>query len=241
MSVFKPNIKDLIKQSSKFSQFHYSFDILNKNLDLIAPSHSDCFSYIVTSPKPQEGKTTIVAQLGIHMAMAQKKVLVIDADMRRPTLHDICGVSNLPGLVEILQGEATPSEAIHKIDFDFNGDSYHFDFIPSGEASPAELQKRFDTAKIRLLFENCKKTYSAVIVDTPPVLAAQDAQFLGPLVDGVLMVINPGQTYFEEAQSTKQRLNESGSKIIGAVMNRFRENIHGRSLLPFHNYYNFTN
>lgn len=167
---------------------------------------------LVTSPEPAAGKSLTVANLAVTYAQQGKKVLLVDADMRKPTVHYTFRIDNLRGLSNVLVGESSLEEAIVESDVD------HLHLISCGPIppNPAEL---LTSKKMIATIEHAKTLYDMVIFDTPPVLAVADAQILANHVDGSLLVVRSKKTEYEAAEKSKEILESAKAKLLGAVLN----------------------
>src|SRR5699024_5261211 len=146
---------------------------------------------LVTSSGPEEGKSMTTANLAVVYAQQGKKTLLIDADLRKPTVHYTFRLDNLQGLSSILVGETSWENAIN------TSDVKNLDVISCGPIppNPSEL---LGSRRMRALLQEANKLYDIVIFDAPPVLAVTDAQILANVVDGSLLVIRSNQTEFEQ-------------------------------------------
>ncbi|HEX6594181.1 MAG TPA: CpsD/CapB family tyrosine-protein kinase [Bacillota bacterium] len=169
-------------------------------------------SIVITSPSPEEGKTITTANMAVVAAQQGKKVLLIDADLRKPTLHYMFWLDNLRGLSTILVGETSLEETVATSDID------HLDVISCGPIppNPSEL---LGSKKMKQLLEEAEEKYDLVICDTPPLLAVTDAQILANIVDGSILVIRSGQTEIEAAMKAKEALELAQAKLLGAILN----------------------
>jgi len=167
---------------------------------------------LVTSSGPSEGKSTITANLAIVNAQQEKKVLLIDADMRKPTVHYTFRLDNLRGLSNVLVGEHSLQEAVNTEVED------NLDILSSGPIppNPSEL---LASKRLKELISEAKEVYDIIIFDTPPVLAVTDAQILADSVDGTLLVIRSGKTEKEAALKAKEALEPAKAKLLGTVLN----------------------
>jgi non-specific protein-tyrosine kinase len=168
---------------------------------------------MITSPSPEEGKSTISANLGIIMAQGGLLVAVVDADLRRPRIHQKLGLDNLSGMTDlfmlpevVLNGEVQPTTVPNLV------------AITSGKLppNPAEL---VGSEKMRSILEVVGKMVDIAILDTPPILAVTDAAALAPRTDGVIMVIKPGITKTGAARQAVDLLRRGGANILGVVLN----------------------
>ncbi len=169
-------------------------------------------SIMITSPSPTEGKSTIAANLALIMSQSGKRVLLIDADMRRPKLHRILTVSNRVGLSDVFLNHRT-IQAISRPWRDSQ-----MTVITSGPLPP-NPNELLASQKMAEFLEQVKGMYDIVIFDSPPILIS-DTTVLASLVDGVLLVLNPGQTKKDAARATVEQVQRVGAKVIGIVFNR---------------------
>ena len=188
---------------------------------------------MVTSAGPGEGKSTTVSNLAVTYAQADEKVLIIDADLRKPTMHRTFHVSNRKGLSNILTNQAKYSEAISSSEIP------NLDLITSGPIppNPAEL---LSSKRMRDLLEELKKHYSKIIIDTPPILALTDAQIISTLCDGVILVLDSGKVKKEIALRAKESLEKVNAKILGVVLNNVSAKDNDGYYYYYYQYYGKT-
>jgi capsular exopolysaccharide synthesis family protein len=169
-------------------------------------------SIVVTSQGPAEGKTTVTANLAQTFANQGERVLIIDADLHRPTLHRMFQLSREPGLTDVLQSAATLEQAIHP------SGSPNLSILPAGSTAPnaTELLSRADMTKV---LQAVRNRFDLFIVDTPPLGGTADAAILGAKVDGVIVVVRAGATDSDRARRVVSQLERTGAHVIGAVMN----------------------
>jgi capsular exopolysaccharide synthesis family protein len=167
---------------------------------------------VVTSPSPQEGKTTSAINLGVTMAEAGGRVLIIDTDMRRPRLHRSFGVGNQYGISTVIVGKATLEEAIKHTDVP------NLDVLTCGPVppNPSEL---LHTDRFAVVLAECAKLYDRVILDSPPTSAVTDPAVLGNLADGVVMIIKAGETTRDSAIHARRQLMSAKARLVGVVVN----------------------
>jgi len=167
---------------------------------------------VVTSPSPQEGKTTTAINLGVTMAEAGGRVLIVDTDMRRPRLHRSFGVPNQTGISTVIVAKTTLEEAIKRTDVP------NLDVLPCGPVppNPSEL---LHTDRFGAVLAECVKLYDRVILDSPPTSAVTDPAVLGNLADGVVLVIKAGETTRESAIHARRQLSAAKAKLLGVVVN----------------------
>lgn len=169
---------------------------------------------LVTSAVPLEGKTTTAANLAVVMAQAGKKVVLVDADLRRPTLHDAFDVRREPGLTDLLVAERLrPSEALIETHID------GLRLLPSGTLppNPAEL---LGSERMKRVLAQLEEEADVVILDSPPVLAVADASIVASRSSGVLLVVDAGKTRCEACRQGKEALEKAGGRLLGVVLNK---------------------
>jgi succinoglycan biosynthesis transport protein ExoP len=173
-------------------------------------------SLLVTSSVPAEGKTTTVVNTATVLAQTGAKVLVIDADMRRPRLHHVFGLGNTEGLSAILSSDLTEADVLSRINQYQDTNIY---LLSSGAIppNPAEL---LGSAQMKRLLEIAGETFTYIVIDSPPIASFTDGVLISSLVDGVLLVVHGGKTSRQVVKRTRQMLQEIGAKIIGVVLNK---------------------
>lgn len=171
----------------------------------------------VTSPTPGDGKSTLISNLAVSIAKSGKRVLLIDADLRRPTLHRIFGVDNNVGLVSYLADGA--ADKIEPIPTLITGLS----ILPSGPSvsNPSEL---LSTARLAELIASLRESYDFVLIDTPPILAVTDPLTVAARVDGVIMAIRIANGIQFSSKRAKEALDRVGANVLGIVVNGFSPN-----------------
>jgi len=168
---------------------------------------------LVTSPGPREGKTTLVSNLGIAMAHAGQRTLILDADLRKPMQHHIFGMDRRrPGLIDVLVGTATLEEAIQHTDVP------GLDVLASGQRTshPSEL---LNGPAFRNILEQLKGEYDRILVDSAPVGVVTDAQILGSLCGLTLLVLKANKSSRLLTQRAGGALLTVGARVVGVVVN----------------------
>ncbi|MBN1312517.1 MAG: CpsD/CapB family tyrosine-protein kinase [Anaerolineae bacterium] len=165
---------------------------------------------VVTSPAPEEGKSTTLANLAVTLAQGGKKTLLVDCDLRRPSQHEIWGVEQQPGLTSmILEGlKKTPL-----VDVGVE----NLSLLPSGPLppNPADL---FDSPRMDAIIKQLKGEVDMVLFDAPPVIAVTDATLLASRLDGVLLVLKAGRTRRDHAERAKELLERVNIRLVGTVL-----------------------
>ncbi len=204
-------LKEIITISEPRSPISEAYRTLRTNLDFAGLAKT-LKTLVVTSAGVNEGKSTTLANLAVVTAQAGRKVILVDADLRRPRLHQIFGLSNERGLTTIMMDDS----ALAAPPLQETGVEGLW-LLPSGPLppNPAELMasRRMEEA-IAALVERADQ----VFFDTPPVVAVTDAAVLATKVDGVLLVISAGKTRREYARTAVQRLQQINARLVGAVL-----------------------
>ena len=169
---------------------------------------------LVTSSGPSEGKSTVAANLAVVMAQAGLKVVLIDGDLRRPTLHKQFGQVNRAGLTEVILRDPRQWSGLTIASGEPN-----LSLLLSG-ALPPNPSELLGSKRMQQLLDYLHQVNDIVIIDAPPLLPVTDALVLAPLTDGVLLVIDYGGTRIGEAVQGKVQLDQSGARILGVVMNK---------------------
>jgi tyrosine-protein kinase Etk/Wzc len=171
-------------------------------------------SFLVTSANPSEGKSTTVSNLAIAFAQAEKRVLLVDADMRRPTIHTTFGISKNPGITDLFVGTASFEEAVNK------NVAENLDVLCCGTTppNPAEL---LGSKRMHDFINQMTTKYDLVLFDSPPLLAVTDAAVLSTIVDGAILVVSADNTRAAAIHRASEFLMTVGGKVLGVVLNNF--------------------
>lgn len=183
-----------------------------------------CPVFAVTSAMMHDGKTTNAVNLAISVASTMKRVLLIDGDMRKPTVHRYFGLDNKNGLSEILAG-LTNEVKIRKTEVE------NLHVLPSGQIppNPAEL---FGSKQMDNLLEYVKEYFDYVILDTPPVNVVTDAAILAEKITGYVFVVQSGKNHFYELSYALETLQQMNGNVVGLILN----DITGRTAAHYGNY-----
>jgi protein-tyrosine kinase len=175
--------------------------------------NKECQSLLITSSGFGEGKTTCMINLGVSLAQLGKKVLIVDTDLRKPTLHKTFNCKTEEGLTSVLKGQARLEEVIGHTGIKT------LDILPSGTIPqyPAEL---LSSSGMKRVMAQLNTFYEYILYDTPPLLEVTDTSILVNQCDGVLLVIGYGKVSYKKIREAKKVLELSGGKLLGSIFNR---------------------
>lgn len=204
--------RPLIVQTEPDSPFAEAYRALRTNLQFLAADRP-LGAIVVTSAGPEEGKTTVTANLAAAMARAGDQVIIVGADMRKPTVHEVFGCSRDVGLTSVLTGHMDWQDAIQDTAVD------GVRLLASGPIppNPAEL---LGSERMHQLLIELREEADMVLIDAPPVLNVADAAVLARWVDGYLYVVSIGLTPREAVKEGKRRLDQVGARLLGTIVNR---------------------
>lgn len=170
---------------------------------------------VVTSPAPEAGKSTTLANLAVTIGQAGKQVTLVDCDLRRPSLHEIFDVSNSAGLTSVMLDDTQSAPPLRETGV------AGLKLLVSGPLppNPAEL---LGSRRMADLIKTLREQADMVLFDAPPVIAVTDAAILASQVDGVLLVLNAGVTKRDHAKRAKVALDKVNARIVGTVLNNVK-------------------
>ena len=205
-----------------------AFRSLRTNIKLSNPD-SRLKIMLVTSSVPHEGKTIVSSNLAASYSVAGKKVLLIDADMRKPRVHKVFGLKNEKGLSTLIVGEHSMDDVINKNVYE------GLDIVTAGiiPPNPAEL---LESARFADILKDFSETYDVVIIDTPPLSPVSDAATIAPLTDGLILAVNISETPRDVFKSVIANISKPGITRLGVVVN----NIDFKQEKKFKSYYGYS-
>jgi len=190
-----------------------AFRTLRMNIEF-SSFEKEIKTLLITSTQPAEGKSTVAANLCTAMTMVGKKVLLVDADFRMPSLHQIFDFENSKGLTSLIMNPgSTPGDVVQETGIE------NLSLLASGPTppNPAEL---LASTRMRKLFAGLTEVYDAVVVDSPPLLAVSDAAILASYLDGVILVLGAGRVSRDQARTARDQLQKAKAHVLGVVLNR---------------------
>jgi len=203
--------RSLITQQDPKSHISEQYRTIRTNIQF-ASVEKELTTIVVTSSGPAEGKSTTVANLAVVFAQQGKQVLLIDSDLRKPTVHYTFNVSNTKGLTNVLTKQSALGEVIQP------SMQENLSLLTSGPIppNPAEL---LSSKAMEELIKEASATYDMVLFDSPPLLAVTDGQILASKCDGTLLIVSSGKTEIEQAIKAKDLLNSVNSHLLGVILN----------------------
>jgi capsular exopolysaccharide synthesis family protein len=189
-----------------------SFRSLRTNLEFVSVG-KPVKTVLVSSPGMSDGKSSVATNLAFSIAQAERKVILVDADLRCQTLHQKLGVSNQQGLSDVFRGRASLREVMVPVDQDGR-----FLFIPSGPVPPNPTELLM-TARMDQILAELKELADIVILDSAPFFIA-DASVLSAKVDGVLLVVRPGTTHKGAVASMREQVRRASAVVLGVIVNQ---------------------
>ena len=224
-AVEKQQFKGFIVEKKPKSIVSEAYRTLRTNIQY-SSFDKEIRTIVVTSAEAAEGKSTVSGNLALSFAQNEKKVIIVDCDLRKPSVHKNFKLSNLIGLSEVLIGKGKLEEVIQSR-------NENLDILTSGKIPPNPSEMLSSSAMTNLI-EKLKEKYDIVILDSAPLQAVTDAQILSTKADGTILVIRAQRTNRESVIEAKNLLTKVGANIVGTVLHAV-ENTRGK------NYYYYGN
>ena len=220
---------NLVIHADKKSPIAEAYRILRTNIEFSSTDRK-VKVILVTSSGPSEGKTTTASNMAIAMAEANRRVLLIDCDLRKPAVHRMFGLVNVKGLTNILVEGLEYSNITNVTEVD------NLEIITSGPKppNPAEL---LGSHRMKEFLDKVREGYDVIIIDAPPILPVTDAAVLSQYVDGVVLVAGYGLTTFDAAIQAKASLQKVNARILGVVLNGVPTDKRGGYYYYYYYYY----
>jgi capsular exopolysaccharide synthesis family protein len=180
---------------------------------------------VVTSPSAAEGKTTVATNLAVTLAGSQRRVLLIDGDLRRSRLHDLFGLSSDYGLADLL--DDGPATCLTGLEYVIQRTAVPGLYVLASGPAPANATDLLDSRSMSELVKQTRKAFDMIVFDTPPVLELPDARILGRVADAVILVVRAGKTTRDAGLAAKRQLQADGSLVLGTILNDWDADGHG--------------
>ncbi len=218
---------ELITHFAPKSNFSESYRSIRTSLLLSAPE-PNLKAMVISSPLAEEGKTATVVNLAVTLAQMNKRVLIVDADLRKPKQHRIFKIKNINGLTNYLAADVDLKDLVKKTQVP------NLYLINSGPfpPNPAEL---LGSEKMASLIENLRQSFKYIIFDSPPMLAVSDALVLGPMIDGMILIVWAENTSRDALKQAKEKLDMLKIKTLGVIIN----NLNIRRLGFYYKHYHY--
>lgn len=204
MLIVKDNPKSCISEAYRTLRTNIQFSNFDNNIKTL----------LITSSSSCEGKSTVASNLAISIAESKNKVLLLDCDLRRPSIHKKFNLSNKNGLSNLLIGQYKFNEIVQKYDENL--------YVLTAGIIPPNPSELLSSNKMNDFLTKSKEYFDYIIVDTSPVGSISDAQALAALVDGVLLVLSSGESEAAEVNKAIELLRYVKANIIGIVANKLK-------------------
>ena len=170
---------------------------------------------LVTSSDKNEGKTTTVSNLAVSFANLNKKILLIDCDLRNPSIHKMFRLNNIYGLTDILAKDRAVDKCIQETELKNL-------YVLTAGATPPNPAEILSSEKMKNLIEDLKNIYDYIFIDTPPIGLVTDAGVLSSFTDGVVLVVKSESVEKKYLEETKKKLDAVDARILGAILNSYK-------------------
>ncbi|MEG1059516.1 MAG: CpsD/CapB family tyrosine-protein kinase [Bacilli bacterium] len=216
--ITRRNPKSPISEAYRTMRTNIEFSNLDKEIKTI----------LVTSSQQNEGKSTVIANLAVSFAgMENKRVLIIEGDLRNPTVHRMFNISNTHGVTDILTGQKSFEECVHTTEMP----GLHVLSCGKIPPNPAEM---LASNKMKIFIESLKDHYDYIFIDSPPIGIITDAGIISTYADGTILVVASNEVDIEMAKIAKERLDKVSANILGVVLNKFEDT---SGSYGYYNYY----
>jgi polysaccharide biosynthesis transport protein len=204
--------EELLLSNGVPARFKEAFRMIRTNV-LFASSRAEIRTVLVTSTGPNEGKTTVATNLAIALAQTRQRVLIVDGDMRRPSVHKVLLEDQAPGLAEVVGGLSLAPGVVRQT-------SVPFLSMMSAGASPSNPAELLSSPLFKQMLDALSREFAWIIIDSPPVMAVTDASLIANVVGGVLFVVAAERTMGPNAVNALEQLDAASATCVGAILNR---------------------
>ena len=213
-----------------------AYRTLRTNLNYLTPPRPPRV-IVVTSALPGDGKTTTVVNLAVTLAHQGQRVILIDAETRRGTVHDVFGIPPAPGFFDLMYGQASPGECIRRVQMEGGGT---IDVLPLGSSPSVNPADLLVAGRLQPLFERLRGQYDYVLIDTPPLNLFTDGALIGAHADALLLVARADKTDRDELKYAVQQLRNVQVTLAGTILNDVEFRRSSRYRLGYGYYYDYA-
>jgi capsular exopolysaccharide synthesis family protein len=213
-----------------------AYRTLRTNLNYLTPPRAP-HVIVITSALPGDGKTTTTVNLAVTLAHQGQRVILIDAETRRGTVHEVFGIPPAPGFFDLMYGQASPGECIRRVQMEGGGT---IDVLPLGSAPSVNPADLLVPARLQPLFERLRGQYDYVLLDTPPLNLFTDAALIGAQADALLLVARADKTDRDELRYSVQQLRNVNVTLAGTILNDVEFRRSSRYRLGYGYYYDYA-
>ena len=218
-ALFGDDVKDPLMNNGVPANFAEAFRAIRTNV-LFSSAEEGSKTIVITSTAPGEGKTTVASNIGIALAQASQRVLIVDADMRKPRVHSVFGQTQEPGLSNVLVGNAKASEAIR-------GTAVSGLWTMTAGMLPPNPSELLGSKRFKDFISTLGQHFDWVIIDTPPVMAVTDSCIAAHRTHGTIFVVGAEMTSRFATRRAVEQLRQAKCDVIGAILNRVDLKHHG--------------
>ena len=211
-----------------------AFRNLKAALSVSVPKKEGGVAIMTTSAYPEDGKTTVTANLALMFAQSDAKVVLVDADIRKGRVAKYFHCKSTPGLSDYLSGQNSLDEVIHSSNVNEN-----LSFIACGTHSPKPYEL-LESEEMKNLLDELRKRYDYVIIDTPPVLLLSDALALATVTDGTVVVCRHQVSYINDIERALETLSFAKANILGVVVNDYKQLATSKGYGGYKKYYYYN-
>ena len=213
-----------------------AYRTLRTNLNYLTPPRPPRV-IVITSALPGDGKTTTAVNLAVTLAHQGQRVILIDAETRRGTVHDLFGIPPAPGFFDLMYGQASPGECIRRVEMEGGGT---LDVLPLGSAPSVNPADLLVAGRLQPLFERLRPQYDYIIIDTPPLNLFTDGALIGAHADALLLVARADKTDRDELRYAVQQLRNVQVTLAGTILNDVEFRRSSRYRMGYGYYYDYA-
>ena len=207
-------MKSIISYNNPKSVISEQYRTIRTNIEY-SNVDQDKKTILVTSSDKNEGKTTTVSNLAVSFANLNKKILLIDCDLRNPSIHKMFRLNNIYGLTDILAKDRAVDKCIQETELENL-------YVLTAGATPPNPAEILSSEKMKNLIEDLKNIYDYIFIDTPPIGLVTDAGVLSSFIDGVVLVVKSESVEKKYLEETKKKLDAVDARILGAILNSYK-------------------